>query len=204
MHVQHIGPADVLAHLADGLEEREALDVADGPADLDDHDVGIAVASDPSDPFLDLVGDVRDDLDRSPEVIAATFLRDDGLVDAPGRDVADLRQILVDEAFVVTQVKVRLGAVVGDEDLAVLVRRHGPRVHVDVRIQLEHGDPQAPCLEQPTDAGGGDAFAEGGGHASGHKDILRHGSGPPGVFPMLSEDRARSKRAPIRPGGRAA
>ena len=46
---------------------------------------------------------------------------------------------------------------------------------------------EAAGLEDPADAGGGDAFAERGGHASGHKDILRHGSGPPGVFPMLSE-----------------
>ena len=37
---------DVLAHLADGLEERQALDVADGAADLDDHHVRIAVAAD--------------------------------------------------------------------------------------------------------------------------------------------------------------
>ena len=33
---------DVLAHLADGLEERQALDVADRAADLDDHDVRVA------------------------------------------------------------------------------------------------------------------------------------------------------------------
>ena len=44
--VQDVGPADVLAHLADGLEERQRFDVADGPADLDDHDVRIAVAGD--------------------------------------------------------------------------------------------------------------------------------------------------------------
>ena len=44
--VQHVRAADVLAHLADRLEERQALDVADGPADLDDHDVRIAVAGD--------------------------------------------------------------------------------------------------------------------------------------------------------------
>ena len=35
---------DVLAELADGLEERQALDVADRAADLDDHDVGIVLA----------------------------------------------------------------------------------------------------------------------------------------------------------------
>ena len=32
--------SDVLAELTHGLEERQALDVADRAADLDDHDVG--------------------------------------------------------------------------------------------------------------------------------------------------------------------
>ena len=86
--VQDVRPADVLAHLADGLEERQRLDVADGPADLDDHDVRIAVAGDAPDALLDLVGDVRDDLDRAAEVVAAALLGDDRLVDAAGGDVA--------------------------------------------------------------------------------------------------------------------
>ena len=58
---------------------------------------------------------------------------------------------------------------------------------------------QAARLEEATDAGGGDALAERGGHASGHKDILRHGSGPPGVFPMLSEVAPRGKSGVGRP-----
>ena len=185
--VQHVGPPDVLAHLADGLEERQRLDVADGPADLHDDDVRVAVAGDAGDPLLDLVGDVRDDLDGAAEVVAAALLGDDRLVDPAGRHVRELGQVLVDEPLVVTEVQVRLGAVVGDEHLAVLVGAHRARIHVDIRIELQDGDPQATRLEDATDAGGGDALAQRGGHASGHKDILRHGSGPPGVFPMLSE-----------------
>ena len=184
--VQDVVAPHVLAHLADRLEERQALDVADRAADLDDHDVRVPGTRDAGDPLLDLVGDVRDDLDRPAEIVAAALLRDDGLVDAAGRDVGALGQVLVDEALVVAEVKVRLGAVVRDEDLAVLVRRHRPRIHVDVRVELEDRDLEAPRLEQAADAGGGDALAEGGGDSSGHKDILRHGSRSSGVFPMLS------------------
>ena len=135
--VQDVVAPLVLAHLADGLEERQALDVADGAADLDDDHVRVPVARDARDPLLDLVGDVRDDLDRAAEVVPAPLLGDDRGVDAAGRDVGALGQVLVDEPLVVAEVQVRLGAVVGDEDLAVLVRRHGPRVHVDVRVELE-------------------------------------------------------------------
>jgi hypothetical protein len=81
-------PPDVLAHLADRLEEGQRLDVADRAADLDDDHVGSAVARDAPDPLLDLVRDVRDDLDRAAEVVAAALLGDDRLVDAAGRDVA--------------------------------------------------------------------------------------------------------------------
>ena len=88
--VQDVGPADVLAHLADGLEERQALDVADRAADLDDDHVRVAVARDALDALLDLVRDVRDDLDGAAEVVAAPLLRDHGLVDAAGGDVGEL------------------------------------------------------------------------------------------------------------------
>ena len=95
---------------------------------------------DARDALLDLVRDVRDDLDRAAEEVAAALLGDDGLVDLAGRDVGALGQVLVDEALVVAEVEVGLGAVVGDEHLAVLVRRHRARIDVDVRVELQDGD----------------------------------------------------------------
>ncbi len=64
--------AELDAHLADRLEERQRLDVADRAADLDHADVGIARAE--LDAALDLVGDVRDDLHRGAEIVAAALL----------------------------------------------------------------------------------------------------------------------------------
>src|SRR6202011_5476672 len=49
--------------LADRLEERQRLDVADGAADLGDHEVHVAGLGDQRDALLDLVGDVGNDLD---------------------------------------------------------------------------------------------------------------------------------------------
>ena len=43
VHVEHVLAADVLAELPDRLEERQDLDVADGAADLGDHDVDVVV-----------------------------------------------------------------------------------------------------------------------------------------------------------------
>ena len=76
------------------------------------------------------------DLDGAAQVIAPPLLGDDRLVDLAGGDVAGPGQVLVDEALVVAQVEVGLGAVVGDEHLAVLVGRHGAGVDVEVGVEL--------------------------------------------------------------------
>ena len=88
--VERVLAADVLAELANGFEERQALDVADRAADLDEHDVD--VAADRADAVLDLVGDMRNDLHRAPEIVAAPLLLDDRHVDLAGRPVAVARR----------------------------------------------------------------------------------------------------------------
>ena len=70
--------------LPDRFEERQALDVADRAADLDQHEIDAVIILE--DEFLDRVGDVRDDLDGRAEIIAAAFLRENFLIDAAGGD----------------------------------------------------------------------------------------------------------------------
>ena len=88
MNIQHVLAPGVAAHLADGLEEGQALDVADRAADLDDHHVGARCACHRGDARLDLVRDVRDHLDRAAEEVAPALARDDRRVDLPRGDVA--------------------------------------------------------------------------------------------------------------------
>ena len=124
---------------------------------------------------FDLVGDVRDHLNGRAEVVAAALLLDDRLVDLAGRDVVVAGQRLVDEALVVPEVEVGLGAVVGDEDLAVLVRVHRAGVDVDVRIQLLDRDRDAAALQQPAERGGRDPLPQRTDDAAGEEDELGHG-----------------------------
>ena len=125
---------------------------------------------DQRDPLLDLVGDVRDHLDGAAEVVAAALAADDRVVDAAGGDVGGAAGVGVGEALVVAEVEVGLGAVLGDEHLAVLVGRHRARVDVDVGVELLQPDGQAARDEQAPDRGGGDALAERGHDAAGHED----------------------------------
>ncbi len=142
--------AEFLAHLADGFEERQRFDVADGAADFDDGDVS-AVGRDLAHGVFDFVGDVRDDLDGFAEVVAAALFEDDLLVDAAGGEVVVARERRVGKALVVAQVEIGFGAVVGDKDFAVLEGRHGAGVDVQVRVELHHVDAQAAALKQAAD-----------------------------------------------------
>ena len=103
----------------------------------------MSVAAHGQDAVLDLVGDVRDHLHGVAEVVAATLLGDHLGVDLSGGDVGDLAEVGVQEAFVVTDVEVGLGAVVGDEHLAVLERVHRPGIDVEVGVELLHRHPRA-------------------------------------------------------------
>ena len=119
--------ADLPPELADRLEERQRLDVADGAADLGDDDVGRRRLGGAADARLDLVRDVRDHLHRRAEEVALALLAQDGVPDRAGAVARAAQEVLVDEALVVADVEVGLGAVLGDEDLAVLERAHRPR-----------------------------------------------------------------------------
>ena len=103
---------------------------------------------------------MRDDLNGTAEIVAATLLPDHAFVDLTRCEVVVLAGCFVDETFVMAQVQVGLSPVVGDKDLPVLEGTHGSRINVDVGIQLHHGDLQSPCFQQCTQRSRSDAFPE--------------------------------------------
>ena len=166
--------ADLVPHLAGGLEEGQRLDVADRAADLGDDDVDpVRALAAGHDPRLDLVGDVRDDLHGVAEVLAAPLLGDHVRVDLAGGHVGPAGEVGVEEALVVTDVEVGLGAVLGDEDLTVLERVHRSGVDVEVGVQLLHRDPEATAGQQGTQRTRCQSLAERGHNAAGDEDELR-------------------------------
>jgi len=85
---------------------------------------------------LIFVGDVRDDLHRAAEIIAAAFLVDHRLVDLAGGEVVAPAHPRAGKALVMAEVEIGLRTIVGNEHLAVLKRAHGAGVDVDIRIEL--------------------------------------------------------------------
>ena len=171
--VDHVLGADLTPELADRLEERQRLDVADGAADLGDDDVRRIRLGGAPDARLDLVRDVRDHLHRRAEEVALALLAQDGIPDRAGAMARAAEKVLVDEALVVADVEVGLGPVLRHEHLAVLERAHRPRVDVEVRIELLQLDAQTARLEQPAERRGDDSLPQSRHDAPGHKDVLR-------------------------------
>jgi hypothetical protein len=143
-----------------------------GAADFHDHDVGFLAEL--IDDALDLVGDVRDDLHGLAQVITAALAVDHPLVDLPGGVVVAPRSLKAGEALVVSQIEIGFGAVVGDEDLAMLERAHRAGIDVEIGVELLQGHAVAPALEQAADRGAGQALAQRRDHAAGHDDVFGH------------------------------
>ena len=80
------------------------------------------------------------------------------------------------EALVMAEVEVGLGAVVGDEHLAVLVGRHRAGIDVEIGVELAQPHLVAARLQQRAERRRCETLAEGGDHAAGDEDVPRHGT----------------------------
>ena len=166
----------IVAELADRFEERQTFDVADRAADLAQHEVDVIAAGEHE--ILDGVGDVRDDLHRAAEIVAAALLGENVLIDAAGGDVVALGRVDAGEALIVAEVEVGLRPVVGHVDLAVLIGAHGARIDVEIRIQLAQADLVSARLKERTKRCGGQSLAEGRDDPARDEDVSCHGPTP--------------------------
>ena len=88
------------------------------------------------------------------------LLGDDVLVDPARGDVVGARRWEAGEALVMAEVEIGLGAVVGDEDLAVLRRAHRARIDVEVGVQFAQANPIAARLQERAEGGRRQPFSQ--------------------------------------------
>ena len=174
MDEQAVLPAHFQGNLPHCFQEGLGLDVTDGTPDFRNHHIGIGLLSHPVDKILDFVGNMGNHLDSRAQILSPTLLIQHIPVNLAGGQVGILVQIFVDKPLIVAQIQIRLRTVLGNVDLSVLIRAHGTRVDVDIRVQLLGGNFQPPGLQQPAQGGSRNALAQTGNHAAGYKDIFRH------------------------------
>src|SRR6185437_4918026 len=174
MDIERALAAEVVAHLANGFEEGQALDIAHRAADLAQNEILVAVEVS-LDEFLDCVGNVRDHLDGGAQILAAALAADHRRIDAARRDAVAAPRGDAGVALVMAEIEIGLGAVVGDVDFAMLIRAHSPRIDIEVRIELPRPDLESARLEERAERRCRETFAEGGDHAAGDEYEPRHG-----------------------------
>jgi len=173
MHHQRVAVPQLVAQLADRLDIRQGLDVADRAADFRNDDVVDFLRAEQLDAALDFIRNVRNDLHGLAQKLAPSLLVDYALIDAARGHVVGLRSRNVRKPLVMSQIEVGLGAVLGYVAFAVLVRIQRAGIDVDIRIEFLDGHLIAASLQQLGQRGGDDALAQRGSHASGYKNEFR-------------------------------
>ena len=117
---------------------------------------------------------MRNNLNRGTQIISAALTSNDFFVNATGGEVVARRHGRTNEAFVMSEIEVGLRASFGYKYFAMLERAHGPRIHIDIWIEFEHGHFESARFENRAKRCRGDAFAERGNHPAGNENISRH------------------------------
>lgn len=163
--LQKVVLAGTSPQLRHGLNKGHALNIANGSSELDNADIRLLArvvdgyARHPLDPVLDRICDVRDDLHGFTQVVAPPLALNYMLVYLARRDVVLAGEGDVQVALVVAEIEVDFAAVGEDEDFAVpvlllngllyiggrwrssiLLGVHGPRIDIEVRVDLDRRD----------------------------------------------------------------
>ena len=72
------------------------------------------------------------------------------------------------------KVKVRFGSIVRDKNFTVLVRAHGARIDIDVRIEFHRSNRESTIAEETAQACRRNSFAYRTDYAPSYKDIFRN------------------------------
>jgi len=177
MNVKDIIPAYVTPHLADGLKEGESLDVAHRAPHVDNNPARLALPRHLAATPLYLIGDMRHHLDGATEKHTLPLLSDDGTINLPGGHTGGSGKIGIDEAFVMTQVEVSFSTILGNVDLAMLIRRHRTWIDIDVRVQFLNGDRDITTLQNLPYGCGSDTLPYRANYTTSYKYILGQPSG---------------------------
>ncbi len=87
MKEEHILPTEIVAQLADSLKKREALNIADGAADLGDDHIDSTLLRSPLHSPFDLIGNMRNHLDSLSQVEPFPLPLDYRPVDLAGSNI---------------------------------------------------------------------------------------------------------------------
>ena len=143
--------AQLPLELSNGFHVWSALNVANGSANLGNHEVVVVLLAEQLHVALNLVGYVRHHLNGLAQIVATALLVDNRLVYAAGCQRICFGGLDSGESLVVAEVEVGFHSVNRHIAFAMLVRVECSRVDVDVRVKFLDSDVVTSCLQEFTD-----------------------------------------------------
>src|SRR5260221_13066006 len=108
--------------LANRLDKGKTLDITHCSSDLRNHDIVLATLTEFEHPSFYFIRNMRNYLHGLTQVSTFPFFIDHCLVDPPCRYIISLRSIYIKESFVVSQIEISLGTILGHITFSVFVR----------------------------------------------------------------------------------
>src|SRR5437773_2673486 len=127
MNEQTVLAADVERNLTNGLKKRKSFNVTDRAAQFRNDDIDVGTGQAPHG-RLDLISNMRNDLNRLAQILAFPLFLNDSGIDASRGIIRFTRQGTVSESLVMAQIEVRLGTIIQHVNFAVLKGTHRSRI----------------------------------------------------------------------------
>ena len=121
MNIDGIFMTDFKTNLTDSLDERLAFDVTCRSTNFCYYNISTSFLADVVYEAFDFICDMRNNLNCLTKVFTTAFLVKDIPVDFSRSEVGILVQVFIDEAFIVSKVKVCLSTVFSNINFTVLV-----------------------------------------------------------------------------------
>ena len=172
--IKHVLGADFPFHLTDGFQKRLGFDITDGTADFGNDHIGVSFFSRTQDAFFDFIGHMRNHLNGAAEIIAAAFFFQHGVINFAAGGITVFGKIDINKTFIVADIQVSFGAVIGNEHFAMLIRAHSAGVDIDIRVKFLADNFQSAVFQNAAKGRCGDSFSQGRHNAAGHKNKLGH------------------------------
>ena len=134
-------------NLSDCFNERLGFHITDCTADFRNDNISTCLVADRIDEALDFICNMRNDLYGFAQIFTSSFLLKNIPVNLAGCQIGILIQIFIDESFIVTQVQICFCTIVCYENFTMLVRGHGTRIHIDIRIKFLRNDLESSLLQ---------------------------------------------------------
>ena len=136
MNVKYIVTTYLFFHLTNGFHEWQAFNITYGTTDFSDNYISVILFTYAVYILFNFICNMWNYLYSAAQVITFTFFIDYRPIYFTSCNIRTFAKVNIDKAFIMTQIKVRFGAVICYEYFTMLVRAHRTRVDINVWIKF--------------------------------------------------------------------